>query len=82
VAEQESASGEVAVELESVCLDSALESGDELAAEDTAEHLDGEEEGAAGGDPAGAVGSETDGGERVVDMGMMLGAGPRKLPDA
>ena len=51
-----------------------LESGDKLAAEDTAEHLDGKEEGAAGGDPAGVVRSETAGGEYAVDMGMMLQA--------
>ncbi len=49
-----------------------LESGDKLAAEDTAEHFDGKEEGAARGDPAGVVRSETAGGNHAVDMGMML----------
>ncbi len=49
-----------------------LESGDKLAAEDTAEHFDGKEEGAARGDPAGVVRSETAGGQHAVDMGMML----------
>ena len=82
VAEQESEPGgegclrgegcEVAVELEGACLESVLESGDELAAEDTAEHLDGEEEGAAGGDPAGVVWREAAGGEYAVGMRMML----------
>ncbi|MFY9529942.1 MAG: hypothetical protein WAR24_13620 [Candidatus Acidiferrales bacterium] len=51
---------------------SILESGDKLAAEDTAEHFDGKEEGSARGDPAGVVRSETAGGEHAVDMGMML----------
>ncbi len=51
-----------------------LESGDKLAAEDTAEHLDGKEEGAARGDPAGAIRSKTAGGKYAVDMGMMLQA--------
>ena len=49
-----------------------LESGDKLAAEDTAEHFDGKEEGSARGDPAGVVRSETAGGQHAVDMGMML----------
>jgi hypothetical protein len=48
------------------------ESGDELAAEDTAEHLDGKKEGAVGGDPAGVIRSQTAGGKYAVDMGMML----------
>jgi len=55
-------------------MEGALESGDELAAEHAAEHLDGEKEGAAGGDPAGVVRSEAAGGEHAVDMGMMLQA--------
>ena len=50
----------------------APKSGDKLAAEDTAEHFDRKEEGAAGGDPAGVVRSESAGGEHAVDMGMML----------
>ncbi len=49
-----------------------LESGDKLAAEDTAEHFDGKKEGAARGDPAGVIRSETAGGQHAVDMGMML----------
>jgi hypothetical protein len=38
---------EVAVELERACKESAAESGDELAAEDAAEYLDGKKEGSA-----------------------------------
>src|ERR1017187_717467 len=49
-----------------------LESGDKLAAEDTAEYFDGKEEGSARGDPAGVIRSETAGGQHAVDMGMML----------
>ena len=44
----------------------------ELAAEDSAECLDRQEEAARGIDPSGTVGSETAGGNDVVDMGMML----------
>jgi hypothetical protein len=36
----------MSVELECACLKRGLESGDEFIAEHTAEHLDGEEEGA------------------------------------
>jgi hypothetical protein len=43
---------EMSVELECACLEGAPESSDELAAEDTAEHLDGQEEGVSGGNPA------------------------------
>ncbi len=60
---------EIAVELECTFVEGGFKSGDELAAEDTTEHLDGKEEGAAGGDPAGVVRSETAGGEHAVDMG-------------
>jgi len=62
----------MSVELECAGLKGGLESGDKLAAEDTAEHLDGKEEGAARGDPAGMIWSETAGGNHAVDMGMML----------
>ena len=60
------------MELECAGVKGGLESGDELAAEDTAEHLDGKKEGAARGDPAGVVRSETAGGKHAVDMRMML----------
>ena len=62
---------EVAVELEGTCMERVPESGDELAAEDTAEHLDGKKEGAVGGDPAGVIRSQTASGKYAVDMGMM-----------
>jgi len=62
----------MSVELECAGMKGGLESGDKLAAEDTAEHFDGKEEGAARGDPAGVVRSEAAGGKHAVDMGMML----------
>src|SRR5271170_2296077 len=62
----------MSVELECAGTKGGLESCDKLAAEDTAEHFDGKEEGSARGDPAGAVRSETAGGHHAVDMGMML----------
>ena len=43
---------QAAVELELTAMEGAAKSGDELAAEDAAEHADGQEEGAPGGDPA------------------------------
>src|SRR5712692_401795 len=64
----------MSVELECAFAECAPKSGDKLAAEDTAEHFDGKEEGAAGGDPAGVVRSEAAGGKHAVDMGMMLQA--------
>src|SRR5271165_5913323 len=65
---------EVAVEMECASMEGAAKSGDELAAEDTAEHADGQEEGAPGGDPAGVIWSDTAGGQYAVDMGMKLQA--------
>jgi hypothetical protein len=62
----------MSVELECACLEGAPESSDELAAEDTAEHLDGQEEGAAGKYPTGTIRRETTSGDYAVDMGMML----------
>src|SRR5271169_863208 len=62
----------MSVKLECAFTECAPKSGDKLAAEDTAEHFDGKEEGAARGDPAGVIGSETAGGQHAVDMGMML----------
>jgi len=41
-----------AVELEFTAMEGVAKSGDELAAEDRAEHADGQEEGVPGGDPA------------------------------
>ena len=43
---------QAAVELEFTSLEGVAKSGDELAAEDAAEHADGQEEGTPGGDPA------------------------------
>src|SRR5208282_1981168 len=62
----------MSVELECAGMKGGLESGDKLAAEDTTEHFDGKKEGAARGDPAGVIRSETAGGQHAVDMGMML----------
>jgi len=45
-------SQQAAVELELTAIEGVAKSGDELAAEDTAEHADGKEEGTPGGDPA------------------------------
>jgi hypothetical protein len=61
-------------ELELTSMECVAKSGDELAAEDTAEHADGQEEGAPGGDPAGVIRSEAAGGNYTVDMGMKLQA--------
>jgi hypothetical protein len=49
-----------------------LQSSDELAAEDSAQCVDGQEEAARGIDPSGAIESQAAGGNDVVDMGMML----------
>src|SRR5271166_3617296 len=65
---------EVAVEMECAFAESSLQGSDELAAEDTAEHADGQEEGAPGGDPAGVIRRQTTGGQYAVDMGMKLQA--------
>ena len=43
---------EVAVELERTSMEGAAKSIDELAAEDAAEHTDGQKEGSLGGDPS------------------------------
>jgi len=62
---------QMAVEAQLALPEVALESGHKLTAKDATEHLDGKEEGAARGDPAGVIWSETAGGEDAVDMGMM-----------
>ena len=43
---------ELAVKLKLTSIECVAKSGDELAAEDTAEHADGQEEGTPGGDPS------------------------------
>ena len=63
---------EVAAKLEGAFVEGGSKSGDELAAEDTAEYLDGEKEGATSGYPTGMIRSETAGGQHAVDMRMML----------
>src|ERR1039458_7297950 len=55
-------------------MEGVAKSVDELAAEDTAEHADGQEEGAPGGDPSGVIRRQTTGGQYAVDMGMKLQA--------
>jgi hypothetical protein len=47
------------------------ESGDKLAAENTTQHLSGEEEAIAGVDPALVIGGEATGRDHAMDMGMM-----------
>jgi len=59
------------MELDCASTKGSLECGDQLAAEHTTEYFDGKEEGAARGDPAGVIESETAGGQHAVDMGMM-----------
>ena len=65
---------EVAVELDHASMEGAAKSGNELTAEDTAEHADGQKKGAPGGDPAGVIRRQTTGGQYAVDMGMKLQA--------
>ena len=60
------------MELELAFAERRLQTGDELAAEDTSEHLDGKEEGASGRDPAGVIGCEAASRDDAVDMWMML----------
>jgi hypothetical protein len=62
----------MSVELECAGLKGGLESGNKLAAKDTAEHFDGQEEGTARGYPAGVIRSEAASGQHTVNMGMML----------
>jgi hypothetical protein len=63
---------EVPVEAELAVVEGLAESGDKLAAENTSQHLSGEEEAIAGMDPALVIGGETTGGYHVMDMGMMF----------
>jgi hypothetical protein len=53
-----------------VLLESAFQAGDELAAEDATEYVDGQEEGIAGMDPLLAVGRETSGRDDTVEVRM------------
>ena len=63
---------EAAVKLKLTSMESVAQSFDELAAEDAAEHADGQEEGAPGGDPTGVIRSQAAGGNDTVDMRMEL----------
>jgi hypothetical protein len=63
---------EAAAELELTSMGCVAKSSDELAAEDTAEHTDGQEERAPGRDPVRAVWSETAGCNDAVDVRMKL----------
>ena len=60
------------MELELVLIKELVELGGELAAEDAAENVDGQEEPWRGGDPAGAIFSQAASRNDAVDMGMML----------
>ena len=61
-------------------LKSSLESGDELATEDTTEYAHWEEEGIAGMDPAGVVGGKTTGGNQTMEMRMEQQVLPPTVP--
>ena len=65
---------QAAMELKLTSMEGGAESGDELAAEDTAEYADGKKEGAPGGDPTCVVRREAAGGQYAVDMRMKLQA--------
>ena len=65
---------EVAVELKRTLMEGAAQPGHELAAEDAAEHADGQKEGMPGGDPAGVIRREAAGSNYAVDMRMKLQA--------
>ena len=62
------------MELKLAAMECVAKSSDELAAEDAAEHADGQEEGTPGGDPSCAIRSETAGRNDAVDMRMKLQA--------
>lgn len=62
------------MELECAGLKGGLESGNKLAAKDTAEHFDGQEEGSAQGYPAGVIRNEATSGQHAVNMRMMTPA--------
>ena len=63
---------EVPVEAQLAMGEGVFESSDKLAAEDTTQHLDGEEETIARGDPALVIGREAAGRNHAMDMGMVL----------
>jgi len=63
---------EVPVEAELAVGEGLPESRDKLTAENTSQHLSGEEEAVAGVDPALVIGGEATGRDDVMDMGMMF----------
>ena len=62
------------MELKLTSMEGVAKSFDELAAEDAAEHADGQEEGTPGGDPAGVIRREAAGCNDAVDVRMKLQA--------
>ena len=58
------------MKLEIAAMKCGLQAGDELAAEDTAEHVDGEEETAGRSDPAFMVLGQSAGGQDAMYMGV------------
>ena len=73
---------QTAVELKCAGVKGGLEPGDELAAEHTAEHLDGEEEAARRTDPSGVIWSQPAGSQNTVSMGVKLQSLIPRVQDA
>ena len=65
---------QVSVELKLIAMEGVAKPGDELAAEDAAEHADGEKEVSSREDPAGVARCEATGGNYAVDVRMKLQA--------
>jgi hypothetical protein len=65
---------QVAVEPKLTAMEGVAKSGDELAAEDAAEHADCQEEGTPGGDPTGVIRCQATGCNYAVDVRMKLQA--------
>jgi hypothetical protein len=63
---------EIPVEAQLAVVEGPFESGNKLTSENAAQHLDGEEEAIARGDPALVVGGKAAGRNYIMDMGMML----------
>jgi len=63
---------ELTMELELAFSERSPQAGDELAAEDTSEHLDWKKEETARRDPTGVIWCEPAGSDHAVDMGMVL----------
>ena len=63
---------EISVEAQLAVVEGPFESGDKLAAEDSTQHLDGQKEAIARGDPAPVIGGETARRNHTMQMGMVL----------